>query len=501
MKNFILICFLSFSSIGYSQFWQQLNGSFITWSIMDIVVDNSGTIYAGSFLPGLAAGGMYKSTDSGNSWVQINNGLTDYRIVELALNASDDIFIGTEGGGIFRSVDKGDTWVQINNGLANLYVYKFIFDTDGSIFAGTGGGVFYSSNNGESWAARNTGLTLPKLHGLALNSSGTLFAGTYGAGMFRSTDKGLNWVPINNGFTELKVWTVSVTNQGIFSGTMHGMFRSTDNGNSWTLLTNGFFDVGVMIVSDVNSSGHIFAIELSHGIYRSTDNGNTWNATNSGLPIVDIVQSLGIDRDGFIYTESSGKIYRSINSTVTPVELSSFSGIAIGNNIDLNWKTASELNNRGFQVERKNTEGDFVTIGFIKGFGTTTEEQEYSYIDKDLPAGKYIYRLRQVDFNGTFKIYNAVEVEMLPEKFSLSQNYPNPFNPSTNISYAIPYEEHLTLKIFDILGNEIQTLVNELKPAGRYNINFNAANLPSGVYYYILQAGNYSETKKLLLLK
>jgi hypothetical protein len=149
-------------------------------------------------------------------------------------------------------------------------------------------------------------------------------------------------------------------------------------------------------------------------------------------------------------------------------------------------------------------------IGFVNGNGTTTETQSYSFTDNNLNSGKYIYRLKQIDFDGAFEYSNEVEVIInAPEKFELSQNYPNPFNPSTKISYSIPnviasetkQSALTTLKVYDVLGNEVAILVNEVQSSGNYEVTFNASLLSSGVYFYKLQAGSFVETKKMILMK
>ncbi|MDZ7625231.1 MAG: T9SS type A sorting domain-containing protein [Ignavibacteriaceae bacterium] len=137
-------------------------------------------------------------------------------------------------------------------------------------------------------------------------------------------------------------------------------------------------------------------------------------------------------------------------------------------------------------------------IAFIEGKGTTTEAQHYSFVDNDLQPGIYNYRLNQIDFDGTQEVVGELTINIsLPEQFTLEQNYPNPFNPSTTIRYSIPSSEFVTLKVYDVLGNEVATLVNEEKPAGSYEMNFNAAGLSSGIYFYALQAGSYTQTGKI----
>lgn len=192
-------------------------------------------------------------------------------------------------------------------------------------------------------------------------------------------------------------------------------------------------------------------------------------------------------------------------SKVVPVELASFSSSVSGNTVTLNWETKSELNNYGFEIERSEQQTKRKTnwrlVGFREGKGTTTEEQKYSFIDKNVPAGKYYYRLKQIDFNGRFEYSDIIEVIVAPEDFALLQNYPNPFNPVTNISFVISHQSLVSLKVYDVLGNEVSTLVNEVKPAGKYEVVFNAEELASGIYYYQLQAGTFCETKKMMILK
>ena len=189
-----------------------------------------------------------------------------------------------------------------------------------------------------------------------------------------------------------------------------------------------------------------------------------------------------------------------------PVELTSFNAEKSGTEIILNWQTATETNNQGFEVQRKASVGDFVAIGFIEGKGTSTEQQNYSFTDKSLSEGKYSYRLKQNDYDGSFEYSKIIEVEIHNSlEFSLSQNYPNPFNPSTKISWQSPVGSWQTLKVYDVLGNLITTLIDEYKPAGSYEVEFKATfgshHLADGIYFYQLKAGSFVETKKMILLK
>ena len=187
---------------------------------------------------------------------------------------------------------------------------------------------------------------------------------------------------------------------------------------------------------------------------------------------------------------------------VVPVELTSFTANTSGDDVTLSWTTASEINNQGFEIQRKMLNGEFSTVGFVEGYGTTTETQNYSFADENLLPATYSYRLRQVDFDGTSELSDVIEVEVsTPIDYSLSQNYPNPFNPSTTIRYSIPADGYVTLKVYDVLGNEVASLVDEQKQSGAFDVHFNANALSSGVYYYTLKAGEFTSTKKLVLMK
>lgn len=184
-----------------------------------------------------------------------------------------------------------------------------------------------------------------------------------------------------------------------------------------------------------------------------------------------------------------------------PVELASFTASSVEGKVNLSWETATEVNNYGFEIERKSDGTEFEVVGQILGAGNSNTTRAYSFVDEGISAGKYSYRLKQIDIDGKFSYSTILEVEVMPASFGLDQNFPNPFNPSTKISYSLASDTKVTLKIYDILGAEVLTLVNETQKAGAHTVQFNAANLPSGVYIYRLQADNFSAAKKLVLLK
>jgi len=190
----------------------------------------------------------------------------------------------------------------------------------------------------------------------------------------------------------------------------------------------------------------------------------------------------------------------------TDVELTEFNSKVQGEIVILNWKTATEKNNSGFEIQRRINSPEWTSIGWIKGAGNSSIVNNYSYSDKITNyayANSIYYRIKQVDTDGNFKIYSTIEVNLneTPSGFSLFQNYPNPFNPSTIIKYSIPVNQHVTLIVYDILGREIEKLVNEEKTAGEYEVKFNGQNLASGVYIYKLTSGSFIQVKKMQLIK
>ncbi len=181
-----------------------------------------------------------------------------------------------------------------------------------------------------------------------------------------------------------------------------------------------------------------------------------------------------------------------------PVELTSFSAVASNGVVTLSWTTATELNNKGFEIERK-AENTWENIGFVAGNGTTSEVSRYTFTDN--AAGNVAYRLKQVDFDGTFTYTSAVEVTLVPTSLELNQNYPNPFNPSTTISFSVPENGNAVVKVYDVLGKEVATLLNESLNAGFHTVKFDASSLTSGIYFYSIKFGNQILTNKMMLMK
>jgi hypothetical protein len=192
-----------------------------------------------------------------------------------------------------------------------------------------------------------------------------------------------------------------------------------------------------------------------------------------------------------------------IGNSALPVELDFFTAILNGSQVELRWKTETEVNNYGFYIERSNDISDWTAIGFVEGHGNSNSPKQYNFNDNDInQTGTYYYRLKQIDFDGTIEYFNIVSVKIeIPNKYYLSQNFPNPFNPETRISFTLPEKQLVSLRVYNMLGELVEELVNGPREAGSYTITFDASNLSSGIYIYRIQTDNFAENKKMNFLK
>jgi ligand-binding sensor domain-containing protein len=401
-----------------------------------------------------------KEGNAQNFWQQ-TNGPDEAEVYALVINSSGHIFAGTSGSGVFRSTNNGDNWAAVNSGLTNTYVSALAINSSGHIFAGiyrdgifgSDGGVFRSTNNGNSWTAVYSGLPNTGVYALAINTSGHIFVGTVRRGIFRSLNNGDSWTAV--GLPNTIVSGLAINSSGhIFAGTSSGVFRSTNNGNSWTAVNSGLPNT----VSDlaINSSGHIFAVVFSGpqgggGIFRSTNNGDSWTPS---LPN-RYFDALAINSSGHIFAGGDEVVFLSTNNGDSWTNVGS--GLPKYDTVP-----ALAINSSGY-----------IFAGTIGGV---------------------VYRSVQ----STTAVKTDIEFR---STFELTQNYPNPFNPSTTIEYALPKPEQVELKVYDILGHDVRTLVSGRQPAGKYRVLFEAKDLPAGLYFYRIKAGEFLQTKKFMLLK
>ena len=284
-------------------------------------------------------------------------------------------------------------------------------------------------------------------------------------------------------------------------------YSVTRRSNSYWLMTGTFLTGGGIDVA-FDGNGQLGITDPANlRVVWSNDGGTTFSLLGNHK---DGNASIGRRTDIGLYFSN---FYLAGNSSFNPlpVELNSFIATTIKNEVILDWVTGYELNNNMFEVQRavvnEGITGDFTTVGNIRSKGNSNENQSYKFSDKNLTAGTYAYRLKQIDFNGKFEYFalNSYVNIGVPNSFSLSQNYPNPFNPSTTINYEIPFDGLVKLTVFDNLGREVKTIVNGNVNAGYYKAEFNASGLPSGVYFYRLNAvsgtQNFEKVFKMMLVK
>jgi hypothetical protein len=279
------------------------------------------------------------------------------------------------------------------------------------------------------------------------------------------------------------------------------MFTYNSIGNILTEYEESFVANNVAGMTDLNEYVYDAAGKLLKEFHYS--------AWDHGVKL-DLSSSLYVNIDSASLTSLSvaGKdVYFWYKQVSIPVELTSFCVNNENGQARLEWKTATETNNRGFEIERKTEGGEWNKIGYVAGNGTSAEAHNYVFEDKNLTAGTQRYRLKQIDMNGTFTYSKEIEAGGVVKEYSLAQNYPNPFNPETSISFALANDSNVKLSVYDITGRKVKELLNGKKSKGAYTVNFNASGIASGVYFYRMEAkelnGNavFGSSKKMILIR
>ncbi|NNL22101.1 MAG: T9SS type A sorting domain-containing protein [Ignavibacteriaceae bacterium] len=491
MKTFYgSLLILLLTTVCYSQWYQQYSG--INTNLYSIYSIDGTT----AWMTG-ASGVIIKTTNRGSSWIQKPSGVS-YAISFVHFFDHNEGIVAGVGGTVKKSFDGGDTWEAVNSGT-NLRLQEgcFVNDSVGYLI-GDAGTLLKTNDRGNTWSYS---IIAPEDFTFIYFVNENLgFATTEWTGqIWKTTDAGVNWA-LKQVIGNYSVWQINFVdeNNGWIVGEYGTIAHTTNSGESWSLQSSG---TGVNLRSVYFHTPDIgWVIGKDEKRLKTTNGGSTWINDHTGYNYEFLHIYFFDDNIGWI-CGTSGVILLTENNGI-PVELISFSGYAEFNKVILNWTTATELNNSGFEIERKYDSENWLKIGFVPGYGTTTEKQYYHFNDQPDRRGKYFYRLKQIDYDGTFKYSDEIFIEYSPKfTFNLEQNYPNPFNPSTTIKCQIPESNFVTLKVFDVLGNEIFTLLDEEKIAGSYEVEFVVSNYPSGMYFYILNSGNFRETKKMILIK
>ncbi|MBI1937865.1 MAG: T9SS type A sorting domain-containing protein [Ignavibacteriales bacterium] len=307
-----------------------------------------------------------------------------------------------------------------------------------------------------------------------------------------------------NGNSEGAISSTAYTSQGIsnFSnGYYYNNHLSVNTAGTPMIITFEYTQPYVKLTLVVSNNANNEAMSAwtgSNGDGTQIGSTQTFTSTTGEYSITGSgIKSAKITHSGSTYNEYNLLKYDS----TTPVELVFFAASTEDGYVKLEWETATEINNFGFSVQRKTDNEVWEEIGFVHGHGNSNSPKYYLFVDQSPPGGEVFYRIKQIDFDGAFKYYGPVDVAVNIARFTLNQNFPNPFNPVTTISYWLPEKTNVKLVVFDILGREVAELVNGEQASGVYNIKFDGSNLNSGIYFYRLDAGEFTDVKKLLLVK
>jgi photosystem II stability/assembly factor-like uncharacterized protein len=531
MKRFLVIA-IYFSSINfiYSQ-----------WLVGPTVanIGPNPSISAASSTVAWVAGNtnapvIYKTTDHGVSWTSVpTNGIANnvgiYCIWAIDANnafAGD----GTGNAKVYQTTNGGTSWTTLFTVAGGTSFFNgVVFARNNPSFGvaqcdppGGPGTTYYvrtTTNSGTTWNALS-----PQPPGIAglLSAQHSVFVIDNNFWGFGCDNNGIVDITTNGGVT----WTNRfVGRSGFVSGltfntdklsgiaavNQSGLCKTTDGGVTWANLNvpgiNGAF---LPFAYWVPATNVVYACSSGGGFKRSTNWGTTWTSMTSGtqhdIRHMDFVLNIG-----FIYgyaIAGTGATLTLIDTlSALPVQMTYFRYSVDENNVNLEWETEFEINNSGFDVERSDANSNWVKIGFVKGNGSKSTPTVYSYQDRSIQKGVYNYRLKQIDYNGDYAYYglNTDVVIDAPKSFYLFQNFPNPFNPVTFINFNLPFDGKVLLKIFDLRGREVATIINGDMKSGFYSRSFDASNISSGVYFYKLTSsgayGNYNDTKKLVVVK
>ncbi len=446
---------------------------------------------------------LYKTTDAGIHW-QLVSGVPGGQCIIFTDSFTG--FIGTTTSLILKTTNGGESWYQMN-GITEV-IAKIFFINAQTGWAVGGPKIFKTSDSGENWIEQ---INRPSANFKSLSFVDSLYgwASLSGWRPYKTTNSGINWLEQTdlNFYNTNDVYFLNEDN-GWITDLFDGPFKTIDGGVTWTSVPEIEGARSFYIFPDVSHwlvTGVIVSSNIIYKKYMTYDTGNSWIDISNDVPVGFNGFQTPTNMIGYA-VGGSGLILRYDDTTYTPVEFNSFSANVKRQTVLLKWTTASEINNRLFEIQRKKVEAqdqsEWKRIGFKNGNGTSTIPHRYFYTDKNVAPGEYKYRLKQLDFDGTIAYSKEVGVDVNPPtKFTLKQNYPNPFNPTTNIEYRIPNKEFVSIKVYNTLGEEVETLVNEEKQAGTYEVKFDGDNLPSGVYIYRLSAGYYSAAKKFIFLK
>lgn len=450
------------------------------------VFRGAGYVYGVSGCEGVAYGA--------NNGIGLNDATLFYAPMALGPGTPNTLYFGTDH--LYRSTNRGDAMSSVSQVFSSSVPVTAIGvsrQNDNVRIVGLQNGSVYATQSGANPMTNITSGSFP----------------TNPAGSNRFVSRAvIDPNSINTAYVTFSFYTPA--GQGVWKCTNLNSGASA----TWSAAGNGIpsIPVNAFVIDPLNSNNLFAGTDI--GVYVSTDGGTSWNAMGSGLPRVAVFDLAIQNTSRTLRAATHGRGIWEINvDAALPVELASFTGrIIVGEGVQIDWTTESEVNNFGFEVQRRpSPDALFETLpgSFMAGHGTSTEPHSYTFTDRSARRGVYYYRLKQTDLDGSLNFSEPLMVNIdqpganaiVPAVFSLDQNYPNPFNPSTVIRFGLPQATEVTLEVYDIVGRKIATLVEGEQRAGYHEIPFQDQNLASGVYVYRMKAGEFSATRRFLLLK
>lgn len=430
------------------------------------------------------------------AWPSILNSPVTARLNGISVSDRYAYIVGENGVIVRRRSNPSAIWDSLSSPVSSDLFAVYLMSQYDLFYAVGENGTIVKGNLLGTILTDISITTTHTLRAVSILSPAKAIAVGDGGSVYITNDTGNTWIQKNVSTTENLLGVSFFESLGTISGDNGTCLRSTDGGETWApayiLESSALNSVGLW------SNYHGRLVSESGKIYYTSNGGQSW--------VVELsVPQVGL---GFIAAQSATHssvalkngmvLFR--NSSV-PVELKTFTGRTSQNKIILEWLTATETNNRGFELQKLHQGNQWNTIGFLPGRGTTTAESAYEFIDMFPDEGTNTYRLIQFDFDGTQEVHGTVEVDFIVNDFSLAQNYPNPFNPATTVEYSVGRYSFVELKIFDILGSEIRTIFSGFQNPGKYTLKIDAADLPAGIYFYRFFSEHYSASRKMVVLK
>lgn len=535
-----------YRTVNFGSTWVQMTGGTMGTDKLAYCFTAIGTT---KLLAGTLSNGVYWSIDNGASWNPQNTGLPVSTTAYSMTTIGSNIFLPSYGNNVYQATDGASlSWSSTaSTGLFNKFGYS-IYSVGSTLYLGSvGAGIFISNNNSLSWTRSNNGIKAVPV-GCLSNNGSTLYAGTYGNGVFVSTNNGDNWSQAdNNGLGDPVIRTLIPFSTNIFAGTNNGIFLSANNGSTWTNSSSGL-PTSTQINCLIQSASNLFAGGDNTHVYKSTNNGASWvdlgtvPSSVSCFATIGINIFLGMQNNGMAYSLNGGSTWTLANSGLTNLAVHSLTtlgttnifvgterGVFLSTNTGANWNRVSNKTNgmdSVITVTALANDGTYVTAGTNRGVYLTSDmgatwQKKNQGLGADTTFNCLLITNNTV-FAGMIPMYpltgatsplvwkrSIANISIgiknistgIPDKYALTQNYPNPFNPSTIISYSLPFNSFVRLKVYNIFGQEIASLVNERQNSGTYEVTFDGSEFSSGVYFYRLDANGFNETKKMLLVK